>query len=126
MTRLTRVIDKFASEGTGARGSYQVTRIAPATIGSDGRLVQPTSETFPIVAVEQPVTGRDLQVLPEGWRGEESRNLYTTTLLRTVNQDGSPDTVTIGTQAWVAINIKRWLAFRGVHYIVLVSRRSVP
>jgi hypothetical protein len=127
MSRLTRVIGKFSTVGTGENGAYQVTRITAALPGSDGRIIQPTSETFPIIASEQPVTGRDLQILPEGYMASESKNLFTTTALRTVNQDGagSADYVTIDQHAYIAINVKRWSAFRGLHYIVLVSRRAV-
>ncbi len=65
---------------------YTITRIAASAYDSHGRAVAGGTSTLAMVASVQPVTGRDLQRMPEGLRTRELVKLYTTTQLRTADE----------------------------------------
>lgn len=117
---LNGVIARFAT------GTYTVTRTAAGTL-SAGHYTAGATSTFSIVASVQPASGRSLRVLAEGRRGDEVRELYTTTELR-LGAAGSidPDTVSIDGETWEVCNVKRSQHFGETHYVVLISRKTVP
>jgi hypothetical protein len=76
---LSEVIDEFTV-------NVPVTRFAP-TATVKGRLQEPTPETtFRMAACIQPMTEKELQILPEGLRNQDAVKIYTTTKLRVVDQ----------------------------------------
>lgn len=114
---LTGVISRFKT------GTYTVTRTAAGT-RTLGRYTPGAPSTFSIVASIQPVTGRDLQTLPEGQRAEETRVVYTTTELRTRTATVEPDTLSIDSETWAVTKVERWQAFGGTHYRAMVARQT--
>jgi hypothetical protein len=96
---LTGVIASFAT------GTYVVTRRGPTTVGSDGRADLATSSTFSILASVQPMSGRELQRLPEGMRVAERRVLFTATTLQVV---GAPDVVRVDGEDWEVESVENW------------------
>jgi hypothetical protein len=106
-------------------GSHTVTRQSPGTY-VQGRYTPGTESTFTVVASVQPVTGRDLQDLPEGQYANEVKKLYTAVELRTRHPDSEPDRINIYGETYTVIQVNRWDGFGDKHYKVLVSRREVP
>jgi hypothetical protein len=70
--------------------TYTVTRFAQSS-WTDGEHVRGAPSTFDIVASIQPLTGRELQDLPEGQRNVGNLNCYTETLLLTGEDQAAPD-----------------------------------
>jgi hypothetical protein len=106
-------------------GTYTVTRTAQG-VYTNGRYTPGATTTFPIVASIQPVTGRDLQLLPEGQHASESRIVYTTTELRSRATANDPDTIAIDGEAWDVISFERWEAFGDTHWRGIAGRRPAP
>lgn len=73
-------------------GTYTVTRHAVST-WTDGEHVPGAETTFQIVASIQPITGRELEMLPEGDRNRGRLKCYTETLLQAGEGDAVPDRV---------------------------------
>lgn len=104
-------------------GTYTVTRTAVGT-RTNGRYTPGATSTFDITASVQPVTGRDLQSLPEGQRAEETRIVYTTTELRTRTATVDPDSISIDSETWAVVKVERWQAFGNTHYRAFVARQT--
>ena len=103
-----------------------VTRETVETYDANGDLVPGVSSTFVIVAAVQPLTGNDLQPLPEGQHAENMRKLYTTTLLRTRGA-GPPDAVAIDGETWEVKIVERWKHRTGdIYYKVMIARQDNP
>lgn len=104
-------------------GDYAVTRRgAPGLI--DGVAQEPAESTFTTGdASLQAASGDTLKLAPEGSSTDNLRDLWTTTLLRTVP---IPDVVTVGVEPWVVFNVKDFTGLGGVHYIVSLSRGVTP
>lgn len=103
-------------------GDYTVTRVVAGSYVS-GLYVPGGTSTLSIEASIQPATGRDLQVLPEGQHGQETKVVYTTTELRTRRTTHDPDKITIDGETWECVTDERWEAFGGTHYRVYATRQ---
>ena len=101
---LNGVIDAFKT------GTYSVSR---ATAGSyvAGRWV-PGTPTFTIVgAVVQPLSGRELKPLPEGFHAENTRKLYSKSELFAATEGDTgkeADRITIGAEQWDVFSVAHW------------------
>jgi hypothetical protein len=62
--------------------THTVSRAGTSSYDSDGKYVPGALTTLTIQAINQPLSGRELQRLPEGLRTKETRQFYTTTELR--------------------------------------------
>lgn len=107
-------------------GTYTVTRIGNGTTVL-GRYTPAASSTFPIDAVVQPLTPRTLIVLPEGVRSEDVRLIHTTTPLRTRDNNGEADAISIAGESFVVWRVSGPWTIRGnTHYEAHVSRQGKP
>jgi hypothetical protein len=117
---LIGVIGAFATPGP-----YTVTRTTNAGYGSTGRLVAGVPSTFQIVAVVRPTTARQIQLLPEGYHGVETKAVYTLTALVSISPTNQPDSIAIDGENWKAISAKKVDAFDGEFYYVAIVSREV-
>lgn len=102
---LADVIDAFPTSDGEGDGVYLVTRRAKGTY-TNGRFSGPgTSTTIRITASVQPVDGKDLVVIPDGQRTDESRKVYTATQLLTRTPTTEPDLITIGGEPWAVFRV---------------------
>jgi hypothetical protein len=102
---LLDVIDDFATAV-----SYAVSRPAVGSL-TLGRYTPGSSSNFNIVAIIVPLSGRDLKVLPEGRRAEDTRKVITATQLKV------GDLITIDSQTWEVFHLDApWIAFGDTHY----------
>lgn len=92
-----------------ATGTYTVTRRGPSEVVR-GRVQEPSSSTFTIVAAISPASGRDLERLPEGRMDSETRTLFTATELRVGGQDQpyQADLVTVDGVQWEVQHAETW------------------
>ncbi len=116
---LSSVLESFAT------GSYTVTRQSPSSYGADGRLVAATPSYFEIRASVQPVSGRDLQRLPEGLRTSEIIAVFTATELRTQGPSQDPDLIEIDGDTYEVQKVERW-ATLGAYYRALALKVEPP
>lgn len=116
---LPDVIDSFAT------GTYVLTRTTQGTYAA-GRYTGGSTSTISIVASIQPLSGRDLQAMPEAQHGTETRVVYTKTPLQTESPAGPPDRVTIDGELWEVTQAFRWEAFGGAYYKAFISRLVSP
>ena len=77
-----------------ATGVYTVIRTVAGTL-ANGRYTPGTQSTFSIKALAVPLSGIDLQRLPEGMRSRDCRTLFTSTALKTKEPGFDPDIITI-------------------------------
>lgn len=89
-------------------GTYTVTR---RTKGGFTRGVanDPTTSTFTITASVQPISGRDLQRLPELRDNRETRVLFTTTQLLTGDSTREADLVAINGENFECQHVEQWI-----------------
>lgn len=103
---ITALIASFST----ASGTYAVTR---QTSGGYTRgVANPTvNSTIQITASLQPATGQDLLRLPEGRRTNETRVIFTDTLLRTGDQGQTveADLVLIEGDLWEVQHVETWI-----------------
>lgn len=64
--------------------------------------------TLSITACVQPLTGRELERLPEGLRGAEVLKLWTPTQLYAKTDSQSPDLIGIDGDTYECSNVERW------------------
>lgn len=84
-------------------------RYAAYTRDSQGKAVDGALTSTTIRLTKQPLNGRDLKLLPEGLRQEDTIKVYTRSALRTANQhDGTPaDEVVIDSIAYRVMRVDR-------------------
>ena len=86
-----------------------------------------TTSSFTIKASVQPITGRDLEALPQGRRESgESYSLFTSldTILFCINNNENPDIVTIYGQKFEVYSISRWENHLINHFEYSVLRKT--
>lgn len=111
---------------TFSTGQYTVTRVAAGGYDSGGYAIAGAVTVFTIDASIQPLTGKDLKVLPEGQHAEQTRWVYTATALLTGDPTHEPDVVTYQNEPWVVVSIEEW-NYRGtLFYRARVARRTIP
>lgn len=98
---LTDVIASFAT------GTYAVRRRASSTY-TDGYLDPDSFTTLSVTGCLQPVTGRELQRMPEGWQDQEVQQLWSPIYLRTKQDDGAADVLEIDGVLWEVQKCERW------------------
>ncbi len=119
-----------------ATGTYMVFRRASGT-REMGRYQPGDLTSFPIVAVVETVTGRELQDLPEGQRGDEIVFICTRTELKTrtpgaedaseYGGDGTePDIVLVDDSHFKVIRCDRCRSFGDVHFEAYAARTDRP
>lgn len=91
-------------------GSYVVTRTARGTT-TLGRYTPGATSTFEIVANVQDVDGDELQDLPEGRRGVDTRVVFTIADLIAQGPDNDGDVITIDGEPWVVVRVRRARVF---------------
>jgi hypothetical protein len=108
--------------------TYQVIRTA-AGARVNGRVVAGPATTFPIVAGIEPITGRELQDLPEGQRGDEVIQIFTATPLLTRRPGFEPDQIVyrppgyeVDGEPWTVTCADVLEGIDGVHYEVKACR----
>lgn len=126
---------EFETNDASSPSSYVVTRLVPANppYDANGRLIAPTSSTFPVVGNLQPLSGRDLLAMPEGQRSEETKWFYCEQEIRGRGPSNAPDEilVTYGSglqETYVVSSVEFWpFPPEGVQFWkAKVSRRAVP
>lgn len=99
-----------------------VTRRTAGAI-TNGIAAAPSEATFTIEAVVQPVTGRELQSLPEGMRTEQVVSIHTTSSLRTANEAGGllPDHIDWQGATYQVRRVEDW-SDQGGYYLAHATR----
>jgi hypothetical protein len=89
-------------------GTYDVTR---TTAGGyvKGRYTAGATQVIPVVADVQDVTGQLLRDLPDGMRSENTKVVYTTTELRSLEVTTDPDVIDIEGKRYRVVKVQ---AFR--------------
>jgi hypothetical protein len=101
-------------------GAYTVTRAAQGSYSS-GRYVAAATAQLNIDASVQPLTGRQLRSLPEAFHSENTKAIYTSTLLRTRTPTTAPDIVAIGGENYEVFQVDTWTLHGATHYEVLAA-----
>lgn len=112
-------------------GTYTVTRTAAGTRAL-GIYTPGATSTFNIDADMQPYRGErgglETMPLPEGYRAENMRTLYTTTELYPVSQTGVADTISIDSETWEVFKVQSWIVpwLSDSYYKVTIARQERP
>lgn len=79
---------------------------------SDGTVlwdwIAPALTTFQATGSLQPVSGRELDRLAELYRAKEARVFFTETRLISLDDDGGPDVVRVGSKDFQVANVQDW------------------
>lgn len=99
-----------------ATGTYTVTR-RPAAGHVEGRRAPPVPESLQVKASVQPLSGRELERLPEGLQNREVRVIFTSVeLLAGGGDDGyEPDLVAIDGSTWQVEKTEAWDQLGGLY-----------
>lgn len=111
-SRLGETIDRFVT------GTYIVTRRSSETVDAAGMSVLADPTIFKIDASIQPITGRELEQLPEGQRSSEVRLVLTRSEMRTRLPGNAPDVITYQGETWTVFRVERW----PTHYRAWITR----
>lgn len=111
-----------------ATGTY--TKVTSSGIGTRvlGRYVAPVVVSGTISAVVVPVTGKELQRLPEGYRSDDFKTVYTTSLLVAHEEDESiGDIILVDSDRYQVQHLDIWDdPFDGNRfYAALVKRKEL-
>lgn len=104
---------------------YTVTRSQAGSYVA-GRHMPGSSATIWIRAAVQPASGRMLQSLPEGQRGNETVLVFTETPLKTRTPTTEPDRLSIAGEFWVCVRVEPWVGFGGAHSRAYFQREAQP
>jgi hypothetical protein len=109
-------------------GTYTVTRTASNGYDSHGRAIAGTVSTFSTPASVQPMTGRELLLLPEAQRGEETQWFFSPVEMRTRSATTAPDVVTIAGESWTVNHVESWYypVDGGRVWRCRIARRNIP
>ena len=101
---LASLISSFAT------GTYTVTRRARGSI-ANGKVGSTSDSTVTITASVSPSSGSDVVKLPEGRRTNETRTIFTTTLLKTGGQGEAyeADQISIGGETYEVMKVETWI-----------------
>lgn len=110
---------------------FTVLRADPASEGyydDNGNWVEGDNTTaqFDIKGSLQPITGNDLQILPEGLKRTDLKKLYTRTELRSLD-DGNEteaDKINIDGSVYEVHSVEKWVGRRLQHYKVLLVKEE--
>ena len=102
-------------------GTYTVTRTAPNTYDSNGRLVAGSTSSIFVVASVQPLFGRDLQQLPEGQHTSDMKAVYCATELKTQGSAQAADLIAIGGETYQVQKVENW-SDSGNYFKALVAK----
>lgn len=120
---LNGVIDTFA------QGTYAFTRGSAGAYVS-GRWVAGATSVVNIEGCVQPVTGSELQALPEGFHAENTRKFYTKTQVFGITEGATgtgTDRVTIGADEWGVYSVEHWTrSLSGGAYYKALLKKVVP
>jgi len=106
----SRIVSRFQT------GNYAVTRHSAGAY-VDGRWAAAAATNLNVAGVVQPVTGKDLQLLPEGTAISDSRKVWTTTELL------PSDAITIGGKVYNVISVMPWEGRNGDdHFECIVAK----
>lgn len=97
-------------ERLGDYREYTVTRYTVGQAFTAGNLNVPASTPLPIVAMIQPASGRDLQLLDEGLRSSQVIVVFTKTELLTANEaiQQLPDKISYRSQLFQVERVEPW------------------
>lgn len=104
-----------------ATGTYTVTRASGVGSYVEGVFVPASTSTTGVVACVQPVSGRELQRLPEGLRAKELLSVFTVAALLVAAPGVRPDVVAIDGSNWQVERVERY-AELGNYYHSIVSK----
>lgn len=107
-------------------GPYTVLRTTAGTIVKGHYTPSNDVDELTVAGSLQPVSGRELQDLPEGQRGDEVRVLYTRTEIKTREPGFEPDIIVLGDENWTCIRVERFDAFADTHWRAYFSRSARP
>ncbi len=102
-------------------GDYVVTRAAGPKTYTQGKAVAPTTSpsTLTVTASVQPLTGRELQRLPEGMRTKELMKMYLVEELLVSAPGQEPDTVSIDGVDFQVEAVERWGPLGNYHKAIV-------
>lgn len=92
------------------RKTLSVKRFAAGSYNTDGDWVEGADSDFNISASVQPLTGREMEMLPEARRDSQSYKLYSDTQLLTADtsQTKNADIVTIDNEKFEVFSDEPW------------------
>jgi len=106
--------------------AYQVIRKPIGTYDSTGHYVEGAEPPVTMfVATIQPLSGKQLEALPEGQSAEDTRVVYTTYELKTRGPAQAPDVVLYKGDRWRVYQVSEWEGLSGgPHYVAFMVRQT--
>ncbi len=103
--------------GIFSTGTYTITRTATDSYASGVRTAGATTTLTADMSI-QPLSGRDLKILPEGRRPEDIRKIWTRTALLL---EPNADKITIGSETFEVFKVD-YFGILSDHYVALAAR----
>jgi len=110
----------------GSPAGYVVTR-TPVGSYINGRYTPGAPTTFTIDAVVEPSSGREIKVVAEGQYAEDTKVLWTSSVLQTMSPTTVPDLIVITGDSYSVATINGPWNMSGVSiYKISVARQRIP
>lgn len=85
-----------------------------------------STDSFSITGNLQPIIGKDISLVPDGFKRTDTRVIYTKTELRTVNEDlgTEADNVVLPDGDYQVQAVEPWIGRRLSHYKVIIVKKE--
>ena len=108
--------------------TYTVTRFTRKILQAGGKFSDGTTSTFDIEANKQPLSGRQLKILPEGNTADDALSLYTKTKLNTSSQFSKEqaDEIDVNGLTYKCFDVAEWDTYSLIpdHYECMFIRKD--
>lgn len=114
------MIEDFSGEIEAMKtGDYEITRRLSTSV-VNGRITGTVDETLTLPGMVHPATGSVVMRLPEGLRGRETKVIFTGVALRSSEDGGVPDRVTIDGAPFQVEVVERWAELGNFYRSIVV------
>lgn len=103
-------------------GLHTVTRRGSASYNATGDYVEGATTTLDVVGSIQPLSGREIEKLPEGFRAKASAVLFTADVLQSAASGNAGDRLPFGGDTFEVLGTINWGSPVGGHYAYALER----
>lgn len=85
-----------------------------------------TTDIFKAKGSIQPLSGQDINLLPESFKTTAVNKIYTKTELKAIDQfkGTEADTIIVDGQEYVVLTVEKWRQLHTSHYKVIIGRKE--
>ena len=102
--------------------THTITRHVASSYDATGDYVEGAATTLAVVGSLQPLTGKQIEQLPEGMRDRASAMLFSATSLQSSRTGNTGDRVPFGGDTYEVLGVVNWATPVGGHFAYALER----